>query len=190
MAVRSDEVEPTTVGSMLADWSSSPNDVVHAVLARSPSRYSALHGDEHWRAVAHAGLVVGAATSGADLRLVFLFSLLHDAVRWNDHDDPEHGARAAGLLRDLVEEELLVLPDGPVELLSEACRLHSDGHTSNEPTIGACWDADRLNLWRLGWTPAPSLLSTAEARTPERIFWAREALLAVPSWKHLLASRW
>lgn len=185
-----DGSEGVTLGSMLVGWTPSPDELIQTVLSRSPSRYSALHGDEHWRAVAHAGLVVGAATPGADRRIVFLFGLLHDAVRWNDHDDPEHGHRAAGLLQQLVEEELLRLPADASDVLGDALRLHSDGHTSVDPTIGTCWDADRLNLWRLGWTPSPSLLSTRDAKTPERLLWARQALQAVPSWHHLISARW
>jgi hypothetical protein len=45
---------------------------------------------------------------------------------------------------------------------------------SDDPTIGACWDADRLNLWRLGRRPDDRLLSTDTARDPATIRWARE----------------
>ncbi|MBM3962492.1 MAG: hypothetical protein FJ306_11400, partial [Planctomycetes bacterium] len=45
----------------------------------------------------------------------------------------------------------------------------SDGHTENEPGIVACWDADRLDLGRVGITPAPHRLCTAPAREPQRI---------------------
>jgi uncharacterized protein len=43
------------------------------------------------------------------------------------------------------------------------------GQVADDPTIGACWDADRLNLWRVGKTPDPRLLSTAAARDPDLI---------------------
>ena len=36
-------------------------------------------------------------------------------------------------------------------------------------TIAVCWDADRLNLWRVYITPDPRLLSTKAARDPELI---------------------
>jgi uncharacterized protein len=48
-------------------------------------------------------------------------------------------------------------------------RLHSDGHTESEPGIVACWDADRLDLGRIGITPEPHRLCTAPARDPQRI---------------------
>ncbi|MBB6018173.1 hypothetical protein HNQ04_003450 [Deinococcus radiopugnans ATCC 19172] len=31
-----------------------------------------------------------------------------------------------------------------------ACKHHASGQTTDEPTLGACWDADRLDLPRVG----------------------------------------
>jgi uncharacterized protein len=39
-------------------------------------------------------------------------------------------------------------------------------------TIQTCWDADRLDLGRVGITPHPSRLCTEAARRPEMIRWA------------------
>jgi uncharacterized protein len=39
-------------------------------------------------------------------------------------------------------------------------------------TIQACWDADRLDLGRVGTTPDPARLWTAAARDPEMFRWA------------------
>jgi hypothetical protein len=44
---------------------------------------------------------------------------------------------------------------------------------TDSPTIGACLDADRLNLWRVAKEPDPALLSTPYGRRPEVIRWAR-----------------
>ena len=41
---------------------------------------------------------------------------------------------------------------------------HADGTVSSDPTVGACWDADRLDLPRVGITPRPELFSTEAAR--------------------------
>jgi uncharacterized protein len=60
-----------------------------------------------------------------------------------------------------------------VDGLEIALAEHTDGKRTDDPTIGACWDADRLNLWRLGRKPLPRLLSTAAGRDPETIEWAR-----------------
>ena len=39
-------------------------------------------------------------------------------------------------------------------------------------TIQTCWDADRLDLGRVGITPDPSWLCTEAAKRPEVIAWA------------------
>ncbi|MEI7686218.1 MAG: hypothetical protein WCL32_14435, partial [Planctomycetota bacterium] len=59
---------------------------------------------------------------------------------------------------------LVHLDDARFELLFEACRLHTDGLTTEEPTLQACWDADRLDLGRVGITPKPNRLCSEEAR--------------------------
>jgi hypothetical protein len=51
-------------------------------------------------------------------------------------------------------------------LLVDAIHHHTAVKTTNNPTIGLCWDADRLNLWRIGIEPRPSFLSTAAAKIP------------------------
>jgi uncharacterized protein len=60
-----------------------------------------------------------------------------------------------------------------LERLAQACASHADGRTSDDPTIGACWDADRLNLWRVGMAPARSMLSIEATvlATPEEELW-------------------
>jgi hypothetical protein len=48
--------------------------------------------------------------------------------------------------------------------LRDALARHSDGAVTGDPAAGCCWDADRLDLCRLGIRPDPRLLSTAAAR--------------------------
>ena len=48
--------------------------------------------------------------------------------------------------------------------LAHAMRHHDRGQVSDHPLVGTCWDADRLDLWRVGITPDPRRLATAEAR--------------------------
>ena len=45
-------------------------------------------------------------------------------------------------------------------------------HFHENITVQACWDADRLDLGRLGKTPIPDYLGTEFAREPEIIAWA------------------
>ena len=43
-------------------------------------------------------------------------------------------------------------------------RLHSDGHTTVDAAVLACWDSDRLDLGRVGIRPHPSRLCTVQAK--------------------------
>jgi uncharacterized protein len=146
---------------------------------------SSLHGELHWQRVAHSGAEL-AWLSGGDALDAFCFGLLHDAMRENDGHDPEHGPRAAVLARKLAGDGLLPLEDAQMEALLEACELHADGLVTEDPVVGACWDADRLDLWRVGKVVDPSLLSTAEARRPERIDGARALARGGFDWEALL----
>jgi hypothetical protein len=76
---------------------------------------------------------------------------------------------------------LFTLDGERLATLVTALSLHVDGLVSADPTIGACWDADRLHLWRIGVTPDPARLSTAAGRA--RIGWARTEGQLWQDWK-------
>ena len=135
--------------------------------ALSPDGY---HGVVHWARVLENGHAV-ANDTGADHEVVSLFALFHDARRLNDEYDPGHGQRGGDLAASL-RGSLIHLEDRRFELLYEACRLHTDGHIEADPTIQACWDADRLDLGRVGIVPVSRYLCTETART--LIPWAHE----------------
>jgi uncharacterized protein len=59
---------------------------------------------------------------------------------------------------------LFDISDEHFNLLSYACSWHAHGHLSDDPTIGTCWDADRLDLGRVGVYPAAQYMSTAFGR--------------------------
>lgn len=90
------------------------------------------------------------------------FALLHDCRRVNESTDPEHGQRAAQYALTLA---LDLRPD-QLALLTQACARHELGEVTRDPTIGACWDADRLELSRLRRRPIARLLSTTAACNP------------------------
>ena len=48
--------------------------------------------------------------------------------------------------------------------LKIACRLHTTTMKTGDPTIDACFDADRLDLWRAGITPDPEKLATEKGK--------------------------
>jgi uncharacterized protein len=128
-----------------------------AQLAASPD-----HGELHWRTVAHLALALD--DGSADRLVLFLFGLFHDARRESEYHDPGHGARGGALARELHACGLVPVTAEQLELLVDACDRHTDGLTSNDPTTGRCWDADRLHLPRVGITPDAELYSTVAAR--------------------------
>lgn len=129
-----------------------------------------IHGPSHWRRVETFGLKI-AEKNGADTTLVKLFAVFHDSRRENESWDPQHGPRAAQLAEEL-RGKWFDLDEQRFKILQEACRFHADGYTHKDPTIGACWDADRLDLPRVGVMPNPKLLCTAAARDKELLAWS------------------
>lgn len=142
--------------------------------------WTGIHGPSHWARVRRIGLDLAPRT-GADRNVVEAFALLHDARRWNDGRDPEHGARAAALALEL-RGELVHLEGRRMELLLEALREHSDGRTEADVTVATCWDADRLDLARVGIEPDPRYLCTVPARDPEFLRRAVERSRRWVSW--------
>lgn len=129
-----------------------------------------IHGAPHWARVRRNGLRLARVT-GANVRVVEAFALLHDSCRLNDDDDPAHGQRSAALARSL-NDRYLALEVAELKLLTAACEGHSAGHLEADTTVQTCWDADRLDLGRVGIRPAASRLCTWAARDPEVIAWA------------------
>jgi uncharacterized protein len=132
------------------------------------------HGPAHWRRVEELGLKV-AEQSGADVTVVRLFAVFHDACRENESHDPQHGPRAAKFAAQL-RGTRFELDDARFDLLTLACMQHTFGKLSRDATIGTCWDADRLDLPRVGVIPRPELMSTAAGKDRKMISWA----LAMP----------
>lgn len=120
------------------------------------------HGVVHWARVLQNGLRIAEA-NGADREVVTLFALFHDSRRVNEGRDDGHGLRGGELARSL-RGKLIHLDDDRFDLLFEACRLHTAGHTARDRTLSACWDADRLDLGRVGITPDPRRLGTEAGR--------------------------
>lgn len=103
--------------------------------------------------------------------MVELFALLHDTQRENEYVDPEHGWRAARFAEKLAGD-VFQISEGDLSLLVLACEGHSHGRTEGDVTVATCWDADRLDLGRVGIRPRPERLCTEAARDPKVISWA------------------
>jgi uncharacterized protein len=136
--------------------------IVAAIFSDYPLPLRGYHGVVHWARVFENGLRIAEA-NGADVDVVMLFALFHDARRINEDRDHGHGQRGGDFAKSL-RGTLVHRDDHRFDLLYEACRLHTDGHTEADPTIQACWDADRLDLGRVGVKPARHRLCTDAAR--------------------------
>lgn len=126
--------------------------------------WDGIHGAPHWARVRDNGLRLAKLT-GANPRVIEYFAFLHDTRRENDDHDPEHGYRAAEFAASL-RKRYLRLDDDEFRLLQLACEGHSEGHTRGDITLLTCWDADRLDLGRVGIRPDPERLCTPAARDP------------------------
>ncbi len=122
--------------------------ILRAILEGYTLPVRGAHGVVHWARVQENGLRIAEATD-ADTEVVALFALFHDSRRVNEYHDDGHGQRGGDFARTL-RGSLVHLDDTRFELLYEACYLHTDGFTEGDPTVQACWDADPLDLGRVG----------------------------------------
>jgi uncharacterized protein len=144
--------------------------ILNAVLDDYALPWDGVHGVAHWARVLENGLRLAGET-GADVEVVSLFAILHDSRRINEHTDPDHGPRAGEFARTL-RGRLFDLSDHEFHLLHRACAGHTHERRHPDVTIQTCWDADRLDLGRVGITPHPKYLGTEVARRPATIEWA------------------
>jgi len=153
--------------------------LVHQILEDYALSWHGTHGIGHWARVLENGLRLANATD-AKIEVIQLFAIFHDARRINEGIDDGHGQRGADLAAEL--RHLFKLSDADFELLYEACAHHTDGLAEADVTIQVCWDADRLDLGRVGMVPEPTKLCTPAAKQPKMLKWAdgRAAFEIVP----------
>lgn len=121
------------------------------------------HGKKHWDRVWDYGKIMG-MKNGADLLVVYLFSYLHDSKRIYEAEDDGHGERAAIFAQELFAKGALNISKTQLNQLIFACRFHDKtGSRSDDISIQTCWDADKLDLPRVGILVDPARLSTEEA---------------------------
>lgn len=144
--------------------------IVHAILDEYSLPRDGDHGVAHWARVLENGIRLAKET-GANVEVVTLFAVFHDSKRVNEITDPGHGQRGADFATEL-RGRVFDLLDDEFNLLYHACAEHTGGKTHGDITVQTCWDADRLDLGRVGILPHLSKLCTDAAKTPEMIKWA------------------
>lgn len=121
-----------------------------------------VHDIAHWDRVAKNADLLN--TSDVDLLVVKAFAYIHDVERDDDGYDLQHGPRAAALVNEIRDTELAFLNDDEILQLKKACELHTTTLRTEDATVNACFDADRLDLGRVGITPNPDKMATAQGR--------------------------
>ncbi len=151
------------------------SQLLEAIRKQYRLQWEGIHGISHWARVRAIGLRLADHT-GADPAVVELFAMFHDACRTNEDLDPDHGRRGAELAV-MLRGQVFDLPDPAFALLVAACTGHTDGCTEDHVTVQTCWDADRLDLGRVGIPPDPARLCTAPAKEPRLFAWATRLYL-------------
>lgn len=145
-------------------------DLVEMIQKEFALRLDGIHGISHWMRVRDNGRRLAALT-GANPDVVEFFAFIHDSKRFGDGVDPEHGRRAAKFAESL-QGSLFTLSENNFELLAFACEYHSEGLIEADITVQTCWDADRLDLGRIGVKPDVRYLCTSPAKESATIEWA------------------
>jgi uncharacterized protein len=123
--------------------------------------YDGYHSIYHWLRVMENGLTI-ASMNGANKNVIIAFSLFHDSKRINDDIDLDHGFKGAKYL-ELLQNEVNLTKDELI-LTIEACQHHNDRKNHSNIDIGTCWDADRLDLMRVGIYPNKDFMSTTQGK--------------------------
>ena len=147
-------------------------------LARYPSL---IHGPAHWSRVRRFGALLAEKEQlpGAARACVEIFALLHDLAREDDGGGNQHAIDGAAYMDEVIPAVFGRLSLDQIKTVRVAIRSHSDGMVARQAsdnglfdrldwprdlltrTVGCCWDADRLDLPRVGIHPVPELMSTA-----------------------------
>jgi len=122
---------------------------------------STIHGVKHWQTVERNAHYL-AEFNDADSEVLSYFAYFHDCMRENEYSDRGHGPRAAVFAKQ--HRDLIPLDDIQFKQLTDACKGHTHGTRPECITINTCWDADRLDLLRVGIIPDANRLHNEEAK--------------------------
>lgn len=143
---------------------------------RWPEHLGKTHGVNHWDRVAKFGEML--FVEGADMEVVKAFAYLHDSQRWDNAEDLEHGPRAAKFINTIRDSLLSALSDEQIAKLKRACELHTVEDRTGDITIDICFDADRMDLLRVGIKPLPERMASKQGAK----------LVSIPNYKKFYAN--
>lgn len=115
-----------------------------------------IHGIYHWARVIENGLEI-ASHNDANKNIIIAFGFFHDCQRENDGHDPDHGYRGSEFMEKYRGK--INLTDEEFDKVKIACSGHTNVLHHNDLDISTCWDADRLDLLRVGIYPEAQYLN-------------------------------
>lgn len=136
-------------------------EVLSAIIEQYQLPLRGTHGVAHWARVLEQGIRLAHA-SGVDERIVEVFALLHDVAREHEDQCSRHGQRATKFFAK--HRDLFQFNPSDWYALVAAMAEHTGGKRADDPRIAVCWDADRLDFWRIGIMPDPAYMTTAIAK--------------------------
>jgi len=136
------------------------------------------HGLSHWRKVLKFGLVLSEETEACKAVIAY-FAYFHDIMRKMEYADFDHGRRSVEFIKNSSEAQALIHLDGnEMDNLFYAIACHADGLTEANTTVQTCWDADRLDLFRVGIRRHSIIFCTQQARSKNILDWAEKTSLS------------
>jgi uncharacterized protein len=136
-------------------------DILSLLRKESSFFDSPIHGVKHWQTVERNAHYL-ASFNNADTEVLSYFAYFHDCMRQNEHIDKGHGPRGASFA--IKHRDKIPLNDIQFKQLTDACKGHTYGERPKCITINTCWDADRLDLLRVGIMPDADRLYNEEAK--------------------------
>lgn len=111
---------------------------------------TSVHGITHWLRVLENGFRI-AESNGANKNIIVAFAFFHDVKRQCENKDPEHGLRGGHRFQQIMYKTNLTKEE--VKKVVIACSGHTNVLFHYDIDISTCWDADRLDLYRVGIVP-------------------------------------
>ncbi len=145
-----------------------PQDVVFDVLEQY--RFDLMESEHavlHWGRVIENGFWL-AERNGADKSVIVAFGIFHDCRRENEFEDPEHGPRGGEFLR--ANGDRINISTDALNKAVKACEGHTHILHTDDIDIATCWDADRLDLMRVGIYPELKYLNNTSLIDDEVLF--------------------
>jgi len=128
-----------------------------AVVKRNIAGINCQHGLAHILRASTFAKIMAITMCPQYINEIIIGIMLHDIDRKNDSFDLSHPKRSADKAKQLIKK---YWPGLAMNKIIYAIENHHKGQVSNDPIIGIIWDADRLDLVRLGIDIDKRLLST------------------------------